>query len=140
LFTLSGMRGFVSSAVVLPLQPDEMLREPLDSGTNFGGELVSCGIIDRSRRSRDLVSAAQEEPGFAEECLCLLGCLRRRRGRTRVGERVPCHVDSFHLAVRLSLLWHPGQAQRVEITRISQGPRTWIMRARLHDIRWRCGT
>jgi hypothetical protein len=83
---------------MLPLQPDEMLREALDSGTSFGGELVGCGIIDCSCRSGDLVSAAQEETGFAEERLCLLGCLRRHRGRARVGRRVDCHGDSFPLS------------------------------------------
>jgi hypothetical protein len=97
LFTLSGTRAFLSSAVVLPLQPDEMRREALDSGTSLGGELVGCRIIDCSCRSGDLVSAAQEETGFAEKRLGLLGDRRRRR-RARVGWRVDCHGDSFPLS------------------------------------------
>jgi hypothetical protein len=92
----------LSFAVVLPLQPDEMLRQALDSGTNLGDELVGCWIIDRSRRSRDLIGAVQQEPRCAEECLCLLGCLRRGRGSARVGGRVACHGDSFPLSRRPS--------------------------------------
>jgi hypothetical protein len=44
--------------VVLPLQLDEVIRKALDSLTGFGGELVGCGIINRSCCSHDLVSAA----------------------------------------------------------------------------------
>src|SRR5450631_1014338 len=100
LFTLSGRRAFFSAAVVLPLQPDEMIREALDSLTGLGGELVCCGIINRSCCSHDLVSAAQEGTSLAEERLCLLGCLRRRGGRAQVGGRAVCHGDSFPLSRR----------------------------------------
>jgi len=65
LLTLSGARPFFSAAVVLPLQPDEMLREALDSLTGLGGEPVGCGIIDPSCCSHDLVSAAQERTSLA---------------------------------------------------------------------------
>jgi hypothetical protein len=95
LFTLSGRRVFFSAAVVLPLQPDEMIREALDSLTGLGGELVCCGIVNRSCCSHDLVSAAQEGTSLAEERLCLLGCLRRRGSRAPVGGRAVCHGDSF---------------------------------------------
>jgi hypothetical protein len=103
LFTLSGRRAFFSAAVVLPLQPDEMIREALDSLTGLGGELVCCGIINRSCCSHDLVSAAQEGTSLAEERLCLLGCLRRRGGRAQVGGRAVCHGDSFPLSRRRDL-------------------------------------
>jgi hypothetical protein len=43
--------------VALPLQPDEVIREALDSLPGLGGELVGCGIINRSCCSHDLVSA-----------------------------------------------------------------------------------
>jgi hypothetical protein len=96
-FPLPGTRAFLSAAVVLPLQPDEMLQEALDRSSSFCGELMGCGIVDRSCRSHDLVRAAQEETSLAEERLCLLGRLRRRGGEAQVGGRVVCHVDSFAL-------------------------------------------
>jgi hypothetical protein len=58
LFTLSRTRAFFSATVVLPLQPDEVIRKALDSLTGLGGELVGCAIINRSCRSHDLVGAA----------------------------------------------------------------------------------
>jgi hypothetical protein len=58
LFTLSRTRAFSSAAVVLTLQPDEMIREALDSLFGLGRELVGCGIINPCRRGHDPVSAA----------------------------------------------------------------------------------
>jgi hypothetical protein len=104
LFTLSRTRAFSSAAVVLPLQPDEMIREALDSLIGLGGELVGGGIINPSCCSHDLVSAAQEGTSLAEERLCLLGCLRRRGGRAQVGGRAVCHGDSFPLSRRLDVV------------------------------------
>ena len=98
LFTLSRTRAFSSAAVVLPLQPDEMIREALDSLIGLGGELVGGGIINPSCCSHDLVSAAQEGTSLAEERLCLLGSLPRRCVRAKVSGRTVGHDDSFPLS------------------------------------------
>jgi hypothetical protein len=83
---------------MLPLQPNEMIREALDSVLSLGGKLVGCGIIDPVCCSHDLVSAAQEGTNLAEERLRLLGRLRCRGGRAQVGGRAVRHGDSFTLS------------------------------------------
>ena len=80
--------------VVLPLQVNEVLREPFQSRARFIRKLMSRRVIDRSRGCRDFVGAAQKRPHVAEECLRLLGCLRRRDGMGRFGRRVIVHRDS----------------------------------------------
>jgi hypothetical protein len=92
------MRAFSSAAVVLSLQPDEMIREALDSVFGLGGELMGCGIINSYRGGHDLVSAAQEGTSLAEQRLRLLGCLRRQGGRAQVRRWPVCHCDSFPLS------------------------------------------
>jgi hypothetical protein len=100
LFTLSRTSAFSSAAVVLSLQPHEMIREALDSLFGLGGELVGYGIINPYRGGHDPVSAVQEGTSLAEQRLRLLGCLRRQGGRAQVRGRAVCHGDSFPLSHR----------------------------------------
>jgi hypothetical protein len=92
-----GTGGFMSPAVMLPLQPDEVIREPLCRLSRLGGELVGRGIIDRSGRGHDLVNATQEEASLSQERLCLLSRLGRG-DRPLVSERIVPHGDSVPLS------------------------------------------
>jgi hypothetical protein len=58
LFPLSRKRTISKAVVVLPLEVDEMIREALDSLAGFGGELMGSRIVNPSRCSHNLVSAA----------------------------------------------------------------------------------
>jgi hypothetical protein len=117
LFTISTTRAYSGAAVVLPLQPDEMIREALDSLFGLGGEPVRCGIINPHRGSRNLVSAAQEGTSLAEQRLRLLGRLRRHGGRAQVRGIAVWHGNSFTLsrhrglcsgAISVSATCHPS--------------------------------
>ncbi len=94
-----GTGGFMNPAVVLPLQPDEVIREPLDRLARLGGELVGREIIDRSSRGLDLVNATQEETSLSQERLGFLGRFGRG-GRPLVSGMVVCHRDSVRLSRR----------------------------------------
>ncbi|MEO8898339.1 MAG: hypothetical protein ABI473_06550 [Candidatus Dormibacter sp.] len=94
---LPGTGGFMSPSVMLPLQPDEVIREPLCCLSRLSGELVGGGIVDRSGRGHDLVNATQEETSLSQERLGFLGRLGRG-GRPLVSERIVPHRDSVPLS------------------------------------------
>ncbi len=94
---LPGTGGFMSTAVMLPLQPDEVIREPLCRLSRIGGELVGRGIIDRSGRGHNPVSTTQEEASLAQERLGFLGRLGRG-ARPLVSQRIVPHRDSVALS------------------------------------------
>jgi hypothetical protein len=83
--------------MVLVLQPDYVIREPLDGLARLSGKLMRCRIVDRSGRGRDFLNATQKGMCVSQERLDLLGCLRGSSVGSLVSGGVVGHRASIPL-------------------------------------------